>query len=538
MQIADEAEDLAQLWGTRAGFLVNPVRRDRAGWDHLFEMSIPREPRPSDPFGLPACAFTCRVQVKSATCDQRSIPIKLTNWKRAVQDPLPWFLLLIRFDRGAMREAVLVHLGETLVERVIAKLYTLPADAKTQLHLKTHSVRWNDGEVLKQPVERSLFQAITRAIGDDAFEYAKTKQGWYENAGYKDKSALDVTMALGPFKPDELCRRLARAAVGLDGLESSQVSLSRERFGRAEPLQVRGSVTAKVNWGESTGRQLMLNVHDSDGTHLTTLPVWTRSSTSVFPLPREFWLLRFESLMIDMQLDVGANHCKVNLKSIEDTEPVSLKALNDDLAFLKCLDDRQGQTLELSLSRNHYSAVLARVTAPATLGRSQYQLATDSVALWSLLGHLGAADATVRLTPKAVADFGYAARVMLMGRGGGGPDMFLDFSASEGEVDLTRPLTIVTSPCVKIGAITYMDLVALTAVPTALPQKNGTPWVRVVPEQCKILLSRRYVGDQVRKFDFPTVALSSEAELSKSGAEHAIGIDWRSFTEETCPQTA
>ena len=405
------------------------------------------------------------------------------------------------------------------------------------MHLKTLSVRWSDGEILKQPVERSLFHAVTQAIGGDAFEYAKTKQEWYENAGYNDKSVLDVKVALGPFKVDELCRRLARAAVGLDGLESSRVSLSRERFGRTEPLQVKGGLTAKVNWGKSTGRRVMLNVQDSDGIHLTTLPVWLRSSTSVFLLPREFWLLRFQSPMVDMLLDVGANHCKVNLKSLEANEPVSLKALNDDVAFLKCLDDRKGQPLELSLSRDDYSAPLARVTAPATLGRSQYLLAIDSVALWSLLGHLGAADATVRLTPKAIAAFGYAARLMLMGRGGAAAEMFLDLTTSVGEVDLTRPLTIVTSPRVKIGAITYMDVVALTAVPTALPEKNGKPWVRMVPEQCKILLSRRYVGDQVRKFDFPTVALSSEAQLTKSGTEHAIGIDWRSFTEQTSRQT-
>jgi len=239
--------------------------------------------------------------------------------------------------------------------------------------------------------------------------------------------------------------------------------------------------------------------------------------------------------MVDLVMDVPAKNCRVTLKSLGDDEPVSLKALYDDLAFLKCLDDRRGQSVELSLSRGEYSVPLARVTPPATLGRRQYRLAIDSIALWSLLGHLGAADTTIQLTPKAVADFGYAARIMLMGRVDAQADMFLDLPTSPGELDLTKPLAIVTNPRIKIGAITYVDLVALTGLPTPLTCKDGKSWVRVVPQRCKILLSRRYVGDHARKFDFRTEALGSEAEIAKSDAEHAIGIDWRRFSEQTNP---
>lgn len=155
-------------------------------------------------------------------------PIKLTNWKRAIEDPVPWLVLLVRFERGIAHEMVLVHIGKTPIERVIAKLCTLPSRAKTQLHRKTLPISSSDGAAPKRPDERSLLSAVIQAIGGDAFEYAKTSQRCYENAGYQDKSALAVEIALGPFKPDELYGRLARAAVGLEGLEFPRVSV-RER---------------------------------------------------------------------------------------------------------------------------------------------------------------------------------------------------------------------------------------------------------------------------------------------------------------------
>src|SRR5258708_1022669 len=331
MRTADEAEDLAQLWGTRAGFVVNPVRRDRNGGDHLYEMSLPREPKSNNAFGLPTCAFTCRIQVKSVTGDHRSIPIKLTNWKRAIEDPLPWFFLVIRFGSDKAREATIIHIDKAWVERVIARLCAMPQSDKGELHRKTLALTWRDRPTLRPPVGRSLLETIAGAVGRDAFEYAKTKHEWYENAGYKNRTELQLDMSFGPLPQEEIYKRLARAFVGLDGLESSQVSLSRERFGRKDPLTVRGPVSATMSWGNPSARDVLLNVLDHEGLYLCSLPVSMRSSMLGI-VPWEFSLLRFQSQMIDLVMNIGEASLSVNISLPEDNHPVSLKSLHDNLA--------------------------------------------------------------------------------------------------------------------------------------------------------------------------------------------------------------
>jgi hypothetical protein len=179
--IGDEAEDLAQLWGTRAGFVVHPVRRDRCGWDHLFEMRLPRKPRTSNLPDLPTRAFTCRIQVKGIGAHRRSIPIKLTNWMQAIDDPLPWFFLVVRFHVNSTREVTLAHVDKAQVTRVLQRLATTSNSPVAPPHKRTLALRLSDGTILPSPVDQALLTAIARTLGPDAFEYAKTKRAWSQS---------------------------------------------------------------------------------------------------------------------------------------------------------------------------------------------------------------------------------------------------------------------------------------------------------------------------------------------------------------------
>ena len=75
-----------------------------------------------------------------------------------------------------------------------------------------------------------------------------------------------------------------------------------------------------------------------------------------------------------------------------------------------------------------------------------------------------------------------------------------------------------------------LDLVALTSVPTLRAERSGDVIIRVVPEHCQLLLSRRYVGDGLKQFDFRKAAVSAESELAKTGCEHVIGVEWKWMT--------
>jgi hypothetical protein len=532
LSIGDEAEDQVQLWGTSAGFTVNPARRDRRGWDHIFELSLPREPRADDPFELLTCAFTARVQVKAVSGACRSVPIKLSNWQRAIDDPLPWFFLVVRYQTLTIREVVLVHINQAVIERVIARVCALPKSAKTHLHRKKFSVKFSDGKLLEQPIERSLHSAIAEGVGRDAFEYAKAKQAWRDDAGYEDKRALNIHMKFGPLQTEDLYRQLARASIGLDALESSQVALSRTRFGRDVPLTSRQPISLQMSWGKEIGTEVVLSVSDCKRQHLASLPMLMRSSTRLFQLPDNFWLIRFESLLIDMVVDVAALRCSVNFNEFPDDEPVSLKALHNDLVFLKSLDDREGEPVELSISRHAYHRPLMHLDAPHTLGRRQYQLAIDVMALWPLLGHLGPEHADVRLTRREISALGDAARLMQMSRSGTDANLFMDIPVEPADVDLTKPIVIITNPHMKLGAITFMDLIALTGA-SSLVETGENTRIRVTPERCELLLSRQYVGDGMKNFDFDEAAASAGETLERSGQEQVAAIHWDRYTEKS-----
>jgi len=530
LSIGDKAEDQAQLWGTSAGFIVNPARRDRRGWDHIFELSLPREPRADDPFELATCAFTARVQVKAVSGARRSVPIKLSNWQRAIDDPLPWFLLVVRYQARTIREVVLVHINQAVIERVIERVCALPKSAMTHLHRKKLSVKFSDGKLLEEPIERSLRSVIAEGVGRDPFEYAKAKQVWRDDAGYEDKRALNIHMKFGPLQAEDLYRQLARASIGLDTLESSQVALSRTRFGRDVPLPSRQPISLQMSWGKEIGTDVVLSVSDVKGQHLASLPMLMRSSTRLFKLPDKFWLMRFESLLIDMVVDVAALRCSVNFNELPDDEPVSLKSLYNDLAFLKSLDEREGEPVELSISRHAYHRPLMHLDAPHTLGRRQYELALDVMALWPLLGHFGPEHADVRLTRREISALGDAARLMQMSRSGTDANLFLDIPVDPADVDLTKPVVIITNPRIQLGAITFVDLIALTG-PPSLIEAGENSRIRVTPGRCELLLSHQYVGGGMKQFDFDTAAAGAGEALERSGQVQVAAINWDWYTK-------
>jgi hypothetical protein len=223
--------------------------------------------------------------------------------------------------------------------------------------------------------------------------------------------------------------------------------------------------------------------------------------------------------------------CSVNFIELPEDKPLSLRALHNNLVFLKSLDDREGEQVQLSLSRNEYHRPLAHLAAPRTLGRRQYLHAIDVVALWPLLGHLGSAHADIRLTRREISALGEAARVMQMSRSGTDANIFIDIPVEPTEVDLTKPIVVVTNPHIQIGAITFMDLIAVVGIPSLIETGQDTR-IRVTPERCELLLSRQYVGDEFKQFDFDETARDAGEALEKSGSAQVVAINWDWYSRE------
>jgi hypothetical protein len=528
MIMFDEAEDVVRLWGTRAGFVVNPVYRDRSGWDQLFEIALPRSGvlGPLHP-DIPT-AITCRVQIKAISGSRSSVPIKLSNWKRAVEDPLPWFFLLFRIDPQGDYQAVLVHLNKSLMDKVIKRLYKLPPHARSRLHRQTLNVRWRDGIRLSHPVEMSLREQMTAAVGADGMAYALCKQKWYEEAGLPCPRELNICMTFGPHPPGVFARQMAQAIVGLRSLEASDVRITQERFDRPQILAMSPQLTATVTWSDSVACDAILNVSSEDGSQLGALPVRMRSSVPAATCLREPLLIRLQSLLTDMLLDVGSHRLRLNLVELADDRHISIQKLSDNLAFLKCLDDQQGRKLLLSLTRGDRLINLAEVIPGLRLSRHRYSLATDAISLWSLICQVGAADSNMQLNTRQVSELAGAARVMSMSRSAAHADFHLDIGIAPGEIDFNAQLALVTNPYVKLGGVTFMDVVVLIASPTPLPPRNGSHWMRLVPTQCRRLVTRRFVGDKAPHWPSLPALTDLEKSLAAEGLHKVIGVDWSS----------
>src|SRR5262245_41292211 len=66
--------------------------------------------------------FSAKLQVKGTRTSKRSIRVKLSYWKRAIEDVLPWFFFVVRLEREVPREVAFLHIGPELIESVLHRI--------------------------------------------------------------------------------------------------------------------------------------------------------------------------------------------------------------------------------------------------------------------------------------------------------------------------------------------------------------------------------------------------------------------------------
>ncbi|HEY5956592.1 MAG TPA: hypothetical protein VIV60_08570, partial [Polyangiaceae bacterium] len=195
------------LWCEQAGLTATPPSQDRYGWD--FVVQFPHLD-PSAPIDKRPPQLKCMVQVKSTSRAQRRARIKLDNWERMVNDPLPWFVCALAFDNGSVAELVLVHIDEKHTERILKRPRSLRAkhsDADQRLHESTFDVSWGDRNAIVPPTPVALRDAMLVYMGKDPYGYGERKREWYQNVGY-DKHPRTITAHLKGSSPEEVWRNV------------------------------------------------------------------------------------------------------------------------------------------------------------------------------------------------------------------------------------------------------------------------------------------------------------------------------------------
>jgi hypothetical protein len=147
----DVGEDHVQSWGSRGGFTVTPVRRDKKGWDFVFQKGSDD----SALLELFAPELRCWVQVKSSIGTGRPPRISLANWRRMVLDPQPWFIVIVRLDSdGEVRSAHVLHVNDKRIEQILKILWKDEPKTESALARRSVSAVSTPEEVISAPYPR------------------------------------------------------------------------------------------------------------------------------------------------------------------------------------------------------------------------------------------------------------------------------------------------------------------------------------------------------------------------------------------------
>lgn len=209
------SEDLIKLWASQLDLVATQSQRDWEGWDLASDLSS----NELDAWGLAPPPIICRFQIKSTSTKSRSIRISRANALRMAQQPIPWFVVLVRYVGKAPQNVDLVHIDETMVGEILGWAVKSPKATEFTIHADRSGV-----EVA--PTPQAWFLSIENLIGDKK-TYVVRKCDWVTKAGRTERP-VSFSCAVLDTREEELADFfLGRRPT----LTVQQGSISEERFG-------------------------------------------------------------------------------------------------------------------------------------------------------------------------------------------------------------------------------------------------------------------------------------------------------------------
>jgi hypothetical protein len=247
--VGEMGEQVLGTWAAEVGVTANKARRDRSGWDYIVELPLANVDGAVRPLDRASAPVQCLVQVKSTDEKRKaSWSVKLDNWWRLVTSQLPAFFLVLEFDgESNPRRAYLVHVGESLIRKVLLALRKASAArSKKPLRHRTVSFKRTAADAFTPLNGQGLLAALQRHVQPNAAAYAAEKQRLVRELGYETRGTIiegTASFAMSPGStPDE---ELIRFALGLQPelpIEPGAMVWD-ERFGIRLPDPARTIVT-------------------------------------------------------------------------------------------------------------------------------------------------------------------------------------------------------------------------------------------------------------------------------------------------------
>lgn len=287
-------QDALSTWASQVGATANPSIRDRHGWDFLLQVPLQIGPK-SGPLDRAPAEIACMIQVKATRTGARSVPIKLSNWRRMVSDAIPWFVALVHLDQDLRpSRAFLVHVDEAWSAKVLRRLRELDQADPSTLSGQTLSIVAEDRDELAELHGRALVERIRAVVTPTQHAYVEKKMSTFATLGYDDAPrGVDVSIRIadGP----EFWNGVAELGVCLRKTFPGQVYAKAydQRFGMRGTLADLSPEDGPIEFSPSpvaTATLALSEPGSSDGAMFDCLLY--RSSASFPFIPEEFDLFR------------------------------------------------------------------------------------------------------------------------------------------------------------------------------------------------------------------------------------------------------
>jgi hypothetical protein len=187
----------------QAGLTPHPPDEDRFGWDFLVEEpgDLSQHKGPLDTAPAP---LEFRVQVKATDGTGETVDISLAHMHRLAGLQMPVFFCCLAFDGGQQPVRVhLVHLGEELIARTLARVRELDVSGDSQLHQHTLTFRCAATDALAQPFHAGLKEKLAQHVPGGMASYLARKNKVLETAGYADPR-ITMQITTEPLKVDDM----------------------------------------------------------------------------------------------------------------------------------------------------------------------------------------------------------------------------------------------------------------------------------------------------------------------------------------------
>lgn len=239
--LGEMGESLLRHWCAEVGITANRAERDRTGWDYLLEFPPLPPNEGSGALDKSPGPLQCLVQVKTTKLTDSSLSVKLSNWVRLVNTPLPAFFLVLRYSKKRnCSAAYLIHVDQAQLARVLKKLRQLSKDPTvgTKMHKRSLTLRWSEGTQLASAGGEAFSNKLLAMVGPSPAAYTAAKQVMLRDTGYEDvRTEMDIRVTVPqPYQGDRVKELLVDFSIGaLATLEVNQANVWDVRFGIRAP---------------------------------------------------------------------------------------------------------------------------------------------------------------------------------------------------------------------------------------------------------------------------------------------------------------